>query len=74
MLQSVIDDQGVAIGHRHIVEPLIQRGWLTNPLGLVLCTENVFYLVAAADTALSTDAEHLKAWLLQQSEEFRSTG
>ena len=72
MLQAVIDGQGVAIGHRHIVEPLIQRGWLTNPLDVVLHTENAFYLVASAETPLSTDAEHLKDWLLHQAEEFRS--
>jgi len=55
------------------VEPLVRRGWLASPLDAILCTENAFYLVAAAYTPLTTDAEHLKAWLLQQSEEFRST-
>ena len=67
MLQAVIDSQGVALGHRYIVEPLVRRGWLAIRLDAILCTENVFYLVVTAD------AEYLKAWLLQQSEEFRST-
>jgi hypothetical protein len=44
---------------------------LANPLDAILCTENVFYLVAAADTPLLAGVEHLKVWLLQQLEEFR---
>lgn len=72
LMQAVIDGQGVALGWRHIVEPLIRRGWLVKPIDIELRTDNVFYLVAAADTPVSPEAENLRIWLLQQSKDFRS--
>lgn len=66
VLQAAIEGQGVALGWRHIVEPLIQQGLLVRPVEGALTTANPFYIIAPKDHDLRSDVKHLKNWLIAE--------
>lgn len=67
VLQAAIEGQGVALGWRHLVEPLVAQGVLVRPIAQTLRTDQPLYLVAARGGQLSEDAVHLRDWLIREA-------
>ena len=72
LLHSVMAGQGVSLGHRHIVESLIDRGRLVKLTRETCLTGRAFYIVGARHKPLSEHAEILKNWMLAETAKFRS--
>ena len=66
VLQAAIEGQGVALGWKHIVEPLVQQGLLVRPVEGSLTTQNPFYIIAPKDSDLRSDVMYLKNWLIAE--------
>jgi DNA-binding transcriptional LysR family regulator len=47
VLQAAIEGQGVAMGWRHLVEPLIAQGLLVRPVPQSVTTDQPIYIVAS---------------------------
>jgi DNA-binding transcriptional LysR family regulator len=67
VLQAALEGQGVALGWRHIVAPLIADGRLVPPVAERVTTEQPFYLVAARSGHLRSAAVKLRDWLLAEA-------
>jgi len=66
VLQAAMEDQGIALGWRHIVQPLINDGRLVQALDLVHTSRNPFYILAPRSPALSPATECLRNWLITE--------
>lgn len=66
VVQAALEGQGVALGWRHIIEPLIEQGRLIEVLPDELMTDNPFYLIAPKDIPLSPAATKIRNWLIAQ--------
>ena len=64
IIQAAIEGQGVALGWRHIVGPLIANKTLVQALPNIWITENPFYLVAPRYKKRSPAVETLREWLI----------
>jgi DNA-binding transcriptional LysR family regulator len=69
VLQSVIAGQGVALGWRHLVEGLVQKGVLVRLTDHVLTTGMDFHVIWPRDAALSRAAQEVRDWLLTQQDQ-----
>lgn len=69
VLQSVIAGQGVALGWRHLVEGLVQKGVLVRLTDHVLTTGMDFHVIWPRDAALSRAALEVRDWLLTQQDQ-----
>lgn len=69
VLQSVIAGQGVALGWRHLVEGLVQKGVLVRLTDHVLTTGMDFHVIWPRDVALSRAAQEVRDWLLTQQDQ-----
>ncbi len=67
VLQAAIEGQGVAMGWRHLVAPLIAQGQLVRPVPQGVTTEQPIYLVASRRGKLRPAAAHLRDWLLAEA-------
>lgn len=67
LLQAAIEGQGVAMGWRHLVAPLIAQGLLVRPLPNSVTTEQPIYLVASRRGKLRPEAVHLRDWLIAEA-------
>ena len=67
LLQAAIEGQGVAMGWRHLVAPLIAQGLLVRPLPNSVTTEQPIYLVASRRGKLRPEAAHLRDWLIAEA-------
>lgn len=67
VLQAALEGQGVALGWRHIVAPLIEQGRLVVPLRQAVTTDQPIYIVAPAGRALRPAASDLRDWLIAEA-------
>lgn len=67
VLQAAIEGQGVAMGWRHLVQPLIAQGQLVRPLAQSVTTEQPIYIVASRRGKLRTEAVYLRDWLMEEA-------
>ena len=67
VLQAALEGQGVALGWKHIVEPLLAQGQLVRPLPEAVTTDQPLHVVAPRDTELRSDVAHLKNWLMEEA-------
>lgn len=68
VLQSVIAGQGVALGWRHLVEGLVEKGVLVRLTEHVLRTGMDFHVIWPRDVALPRPAQQVRDWLVTQRE------
>ena len=64
VVQAAIEGQGLAIGWRHIVQPLLDEGRLLTPLDVDIQTDHNFYIIARETKPLSQAGMNLLEWLL----------
>jgi LysR family transcriptional regulator, glycine cleavage system transcriptional activator len=67
VLQAALEGQGVALGWRHIVAPLLAEGRLVRPVAESVTTDNPIYLIAARSGHLRSAAVKLRDWLLAEA-------
>jgi DNA-binding transcriptional LysR family regulator len=67
VLQAALEGQGVALGWRHIVAPLVADGRLVRPLAESVTTDHPIYLIAARSGHLRSAAVTLRDWLLGEA-------
>lgn len=66
VVQSVIAGQGVALGWRHLVEGLVEKGVLVRLTEHVLTTGMDFHVIWPRDMTLSRATLEVRDWLLAQ--------
>ncbi len=66
VVQSVIAGQGVALGWRHLVEGLVEKGVLIRLTDHTLTTGMDFHLIWPRDGTLSPQALAVRDWLVAQ--------
>ena len=69
VLQAALEGQGVAIGWRHIVQPLLEQQQLLKPLDTSIQTDNPFFIIAPLDKPLSAQAAALRDWLIDEMQQ-----
>ncbi len=67
VLQAAIEGQGVALGWRHLVAPLLEQGLLVRPIPQSVTTDQPIYIVASRSGQLRDDAVFLRDWLMAQA-------
>lgn len=72
LIQAAVDGQGVALGWRHFVDPLLAEGRLVRLLDLSVVTDFGFYLVAPEGGPRGEDGRLLRTWLLDQAASLRT--
>ena len=66
VLQACIEGQGVALGWKHLVEPLIDQGRLVAPIDLEIKTNQPFYILTPKNNNQNQAATTLREWLLSE--------
>lgn len=66
VVQAVIEGQGVALGWRHLVEGLVEKGVLVRLTDHVLSTGKDFHVIWPREAPLSPAAEAVRDWLIGQ--------
>ena len=66
VLQAALEGQGVALGWRHIVAPLIEQGLLVRPLKESVTTDQPMYIIASRAGRSRPDAMYLRDWLMAE--------
>ena len=69
VIQAVIEGQGIALGWRHLVEPLVAKGVLVRLTGHALTTGKQFHVLWSRSGQLSRAAQDVRDWLLGQGAE-----
>lgn len=64
LIQAALDGQGIALGWRHLVDDLVARGALVQPIDATLRTEQAFYLFTPAEAELSAETATFRDWVL----------
>lgn len=72
-LYAAKDGQGIALGWRQLIEPMMLRGELVAVGEHVVPAPRRFYLVTRPDAELAPDARLLRDWLVAQIHEMYST-
>ena len=67
VVQAALEGQGVALGWRHIVVPLIEQGLLVRPIPQSVATDQPIYIVASRRGKLRPEAAHLRDWLIAEA-------
>ncbi len=67
VLQAAIEGQGVAMGWRHLVNPLIEQGLLVRPVPQSVTTDQPIYIVASRRSKLRPEAVSLRDWLIAEA-------
>lgn len=68
VIQAAIEGQGVALGWRHLVAPLLEQGLLVRALPQSVTTDQPIYIVASRLAQLGSDAAHLRDWLVAEAQ------
>ena len=66
VIQAALEGQGIALGWRHIVQPLVDQGGLIRPIEERIATDNPFYIIAPEDREVSGAAQVLRDWLIAE--------
>ncbi len=67
VIQATLDGQGIALGFTHILDTLLQRGLLIQPIGAALRRGHAVWLVAPPGAPLSPAAADFRDWLLSET-------
>ena len=68
-IQAAVDGLGVALGWRHLVDPLLDSGRLVRPLGdTCVRTESGYYLMKRVGRRSFPELEVVRNWLINESE------
>lgn len=67
VLQAALEGQGVALGWRHLVAPLLEQGLLVRPVPQSVTTDQPIYIVASRAGQLREDAVALRDWLVAEA-------
>ena len=71
VIQAAMSGEGVAMGWRHVVDPLIERGLLVQVLPKSWVTGEEFHLIWSSNITLSPYAEQVRNWIINEA---RSSG
>ena len=66
VLQAAEEGQGVALGWKHLVSPLLEQGKLVAPLDLEIKTEHPFYLLTPKYKVNNKSIQLLRDWLVDE--------
>ncbi len=66
VLHAAVEGQGVALGWKHLVNPLIEQGKLVAPLDLEIKTEHPFYILTPKNKVNDQSIKLLRDWLLDE--------
>jgi LysR family glycine cleavage system transcriptional activator len=66
VLQAALESQGLALGWRHIIAPLLAQGRLVEALKDEIVTGNPFHIIAPSQLPLSPAAACTRDWLIEQ--------
>ena len=66
VLQAALEGQGIALGWRHIIEPLLAQERLVQAVPEIYITEHPFYILAPKGNVLRPAAECLRNWLITE--------
>ncbi len=72
VLQSALAGQGIALGWRHLVAPLLEQGALVRPVEETVLTGKMWYLRERKEKRLRPVAATVRDWLLAETAEFRN--
>ncbi len=67
VLHAALEGQGMALGWRHIVVPLLAQGLLVRPLAEHVMTGRPIYIIAAPNRQMRPAAAIVRDWLLEES-------
>jgi DNA-binding transcriptional LysR family regulator len=67
VIQAAMSGEGIAIGWRHVVEPLIESGLLEPALSKSWITGEEFHLIWSNKTGLSSYAQQLRDWIINEA-------
>ena len=71
VIQAAMSGEGIAIGWKHVVDSLIERGLLVQALPESWVSGEEFHLIWSSKTTLSAHAEQVRDWIKNEA---RSTG
>lgn len=66
VLQAASEGQGVALGWKHLLGPLIEQGKLVTPLDVEIKTDHPFYMIMPKNRAKNQSVILLRDWLLAE--------
>ncbi len=66
VLQAALQGQGFALGWRHLVQPLLDRGLLCRPVAREMKTPMGFYIIQARIRPRDDPADRVRRWMLEQ--------
>lgn len=72
VLQAVIEGQGVALGWRHLIEGLVNKGVLVRLTDHMLSTGKDFHVIWPREAQLSRAACDVRDWLILQGAQVQS--
>ncbi len=64
VLQAVVGGQGIALGWKHLTDPMVEQGLLIEASDHIYRTGNGFHVVWPSDPPLSESAAMVRDWLL----------
>ncbi|MFT5656751.1 MAG: DNA-binding transcriptional LysR family regulator [Gammaproteobacteria bacterium] len=67
VIQAAMSGEGIALGWRHVVDSLIDRGLLVQALPQSWVTGEEFHLIWSSKTTLSPEAGLVRDWLLKEA-------
>lgn len=67
VIQAVMEGQGIALGWRHLTDPLVASGLLVRVTGHALETGDSFHVVWPKNRPLSENAQKVRDWLVEQA-------
>lgn len=66
-IQAAVDDLGVALGWRHLVDRHLEEGTLIRPLPDSVHTTSGYFLLQRKDSRLSRASQSVRAWLFAEA-------
>ncbi len=67
IIQAVLEGQGIALGWRHLIEPMISAGLVVRVTDHVMRTGLAYYIVWPKNRSLSPSAARVREWLSVQT-------
>ena len=64
VIQAALNGQGIALGWRHLIDPMLAEGRLTQITQWAMHTGSAFYVVWQKDRPLSANAAKVRDWLV----------
>ena len=68
VIQAALEGLGIALGWKHIVDKLLERGDLVRPIDATYVSQNSFYVVAPKSIPLTEPTAVLRDWLVAEKD------